>query len=149
MVQVHAKTCAPSAHWTSKALRHLAAVCLLLGWGAFLLVATLQPCCRLVVAQTHLISASAGVQSTAFDHHGGTDHHPSDSSKQCVDITIATGVALAAVERPFCGENATHACHADGIQEWDIARRLNYTIPPHLPPPRPIPLYLRTSRILI
>ena len=150
MVQVHAKTRAPSARWTPKALRRLASVCLLLGLGAFLLVATLQSCCRLAVAQTHPISASTGVQSAAFDHHGGTGHQPSDFSEICVDITIAAGLTLVTAVHSFGGEQPATAYPAFVMQEGYAMRRAIYAIEyPPFPPPRPLPFYLRTSRILI
>lgn len=147
--QARVETHTPTARWSLGALRRVAC---LLGWGAFLLVATLQPCCKLSVAQTYPISAGVGIQSTVFDRHGGADHHSPDSSDICRDITIVAGVALATAVHSFAGEQPAYAYPAGVIEEGYAVRRVIHVIAtnyPPLPPLRALPFYLRTSRILI
>ena len=131
-------------------MRRVASVCLLLGWVAFWLVATLQPCCKLSVAAPHPVSAETVSQNAAFDHHGDGDHHSPDSSGICHGIAIVAGTALTTTAHSFGGEDPAHAYPASVIEEGYAVRRAIYAIEyPPLPPPRTLPFYLRTSRILI
>lgn len=148
--QIRVETHTPTTRCKLGALRRVASVCLLLGWSAFWLVATLQPCCKLSVAVTHAASAVTVSQSTAFYDHGDAGHHTPDSRDICRDITIVAGGALATAENSFGGEHPAHAYPASLIEEGYAVRRAIYAIVyPPLPPPRPLPFYLRTSRILI
>lgn len=150
--QVRVETHTPTARCRLGALRRVASVCLLLGWSAFWLVATLQPCCKLSVAVPHPVSAEAASQSASLDNRGNAGHHTPDSSDICRDITIVAGVALATAVHSFAGEQPAYAYPAGVIEERYAVRRAIHAIAtnyPPLPPARALPFYLRTSRILI
>lgn len=147
--QACVKTHAPTARKEAGALRRVASVCLLLGWSAFWLVATLQPCCKLSVAAPHVASAEAVSHSTAFNHQGDAGHHTPDSSDICRDITIVASAALETAVHTFGGEQPAYA-PACVMQEEYAMRRAIYAIEYlPLPPPRTLPFYQRSSRILI
>lgn len=148
--QDFSEACAPSARGWPWASRRVGAVCLLLGWAAFWLTATLQPCCKLSMAAPHPVAGAAVSHNAAFDDHGDAGHHSPDSSDICRNITIAVGDALATAVHSVGGEQPAQAYPASLIQERYVVRRAIYTIEyPPLPPPRTLPFYLRTSRILI
>lgn len=148
--QARVKAHTPAARWRLGSLRRVATVWLLLGWSAFCLVATLQPCCKLSVAAPHAVSTETASQHAALDHHDDADHHSPDSSSTCRDITIVPSTVLTIAEHLFGGDNTTHACPASVIQAGYAVRGLIYAIEyPPLPPPRTPRFHLRTARILI
>ena len=152
MTNTHArvKTHTPTARHGRGTLRNAALVCLLLGWVAFWLVATLQPCCKLAVASAHSVATETVSQSVSLDHHGNAGHHAPDSSGSCHDIAAAAGAALTAAMPPLAGEPSAQAYAACATYTGYAARRAVHTTAfSALPPPRTPPFHLRTSRILI
>ena len=149
--QTRVKEQTQAAQWRLGALRHAASVWLLLGWSAFWLVATLQPCCKLSVAAPLAVSTETASQHATLDHHhDDADHQSPDSSGTCHDITIVAATVLTTAEHLFGGEDTAHAYPAGVIQagygvQWP-GNALEY---PPLPPPRTLRFYLRTSRVLI
>ena len=149
--QTRVKEHTPAAQWRLGALRHAASVWLLLGWSAFWVVATLQPCCKLSVAAPHALSAETASQHATLDHHhDDADHHSPDSSGTCRDITIVAATVLTTAEHLFGGDDTALAYPASVIRAGYAVRGPIYAIDyPPLPPPRTPRFYLRTSRILI
>lgn len=148
--QACVKAHTPTARKQAGALRRVASVCLLLGWGAFWLIATLQPCCKLSVAALQPVSAAAVSHSAAFDHSGDADHRAPDSGDICADITIAARTALTTAAHSFGGAEQTSTYPACVTEEGYAVRQTNYAIEyPPLPPSHPLTFYQRSSRILI
>ena len=147
--QVFAKARTPSAGRGPGLHQRAASAFLLLGWLAFWVAATLQPCCKLPVATAHLAFASSVSQSAAVDHHGNADHHAPASGGICNDVTIVASAAAATAAQAFGGKQLVHA---SVIAEGHAVRQAIRAVAIELPPPtspRPLLFHQRTSRILV
>ena len=153
---MNAKACvethAPSARQGRGAMRRAASVFLLLDWCAFWLAATLHPCCKLLLAASHSAAAATISPSASIDLQGDAGHHAPDSSELCRDSTVVAGTASGTVAHSTGGGQPAQAYPASVIHEGYAVRRAIYASPsstPPLPPPRPLPFHLRTSRLLL
>lgn len=131
-------------------LRRIALICLLWGWSAFWLVATLQSCCTFSGAAPHAVSAETVSQNTGCDQQGIADLHSPEFGAACCEMAIAPDAAFKTAVSTAGGEDRTHVYPMAAIQHgYAVRRPINAIVYAPLPPPRTPPFYLRTSRILV
>lgn len=125
-------------------MRRLAMLWLFAGWSAFLLLASLQVCCKLSAAKHEPVAAGTAIHISADISH--TNHEPAEHQAVCADALLAAGVAIAAPERAnYDGD--TLAAYA--APESLGVRGTEYVVDRCWPPPHPTSFHRRTSRILI
>jgi hypothetical protein len=138
-------TNSPAAGQTARKRRQFAAS-LLVGWFAFWLTAVIAPCCELLMA-----NALAGQQSTSSQQYSvqGPASGDYDDAPCPVSLTTAMPVLPALMTAPSCSTSqvVSHASPAIYLPvPYAVETGVN-GFSEQSPPP--IPIYLRTARLLI
>lgn len=121
------------------------AAALLVGWLAFWLTVVIAPCCEILIA-----NALAGQESTSSQYSvqgpAGGDY---DDAPCPVSLTTATPVLPALMTAAFCSTSqvVNHAPPATFLPVPDAVASGVNGFSEQSPPP--IPIYLRTARLLI
>jgi hypothetical protein len=138
-------TNSPSAAGQTARKRRQFAASLLVGWFAFWLTAVIAPCCESLIA-----NVLAGQESTSSQYSvrgpGGGDYNDAPCP---VSFTTAKPVLPALMTAPFCSTSqvVNHASPATFLPiPYAVESGVN-GFGERSPPP--IPIYLRTARLLI
>jgi hypothetical protein len=138
-------TNSPSAAGQTVRKRKQFVASLLVGWFAFWLTAVIAPCCESLIANALAGQESTSNQYSIQDPAGG-DY----DDKPCpVSLTTAMPVQPALMTAPSCSTSkiVSHASPATFLPvPYAVAAGVN-GFGERLPPP--IPIYLRTARLLI
>jgi hypothetical protein len=138
-------TTSPSVVAQSARKRRRYAASLLVGWFAFWLTAVIAPCCEILIASALSGQGSASSQYSVWGPAGGNyDVAPCPAS-----LTTAKPVLSAYMTAPFCSASqvVNHASPATFLLVPSAVASSVNGFGERSPPP--VPIYLRTARLLI
>jgi hypothetical protein len=121
----------------------------LLGWLAFWLTTAVQPCDIVLAAQPNQHSAAPAASSVSLHSVAEHSREPAPAGSHCPDLSAVAAVATSAATQQDYNLDNHHP--SPGFEIFVAPRHgaaldLVYDT---FPPPPPIPLYLRTARLLI